>query len=80
MVPVVVASLFALMVLPLASAARQAAVSTISVDAAERARMDRHRQRYESMSDREKERIRKQMRRVRPLSIEERADAAQRDP
>ena len=55
-------------------------VATGSVDEAEKSRMEKHHQRFESMSDSQKSRMQDQMRRVRPLSIEERADAAQREP
>ena len=55
-------------------------VATGSVDEAEKSRMEKHHQRFESMSDSQKSRMQDQMRRVRPLSIEVRADAAQRDP
>lgn len=55
-------------------------VATNSVDEAEKGRMEKHHKRFESMSDPQQSRMQDQMRRVRPLSIEERADAAQRDP
>ena len=55
-------------------------VATGSVDQAEKSRMEKHHKRFESMSDPQKSRMQDQMRRVRPLSIEERADAVQRDP
>lgn len=50
------------------------------VDEVQKSRMREHRSRFESMSDSQKSRMQDQMRRVRPLSIEERADAVQRDP
>ncbi|MEE3326879.1 MAG: hypothetical protein VX252_06080, partial [Myxococcota bacterium] len=51
-----------------------------SIDEAEKARSGKHSRRFDSMSDSQKSRMRDQMRRVRPLSFEERADAAQRNP
>ena len=44
----------------------------------EKERMDKHKQRYEAMSDSQRAHMQKQMRRVRPLSTEERGDVAER--
>ncbi|MAI25253.1 MAG: hypothetical protein CMN75_04395 [Spirochaeta sp.] len=52
----------------------------VSVDETEKNRMKEHQARFEAMSDSQKSKMQKQMRRVRPLSIEERADAVQKAP
>jgi hypothetical protein len=52
----------------------------VSVDETEKNRMKEHQTRFDAMSDSQKSKMQEQMRRVRPLSIEERADAVQKSP
>ncbi|MAI80330.1 MAG: hypothetical protein CL917_15385 [Deltaproteobacteria bacterium] len=59
-------------------AAPPTAPSPVVVNDQERERMDKHEKRYQAMSDTQKTNMQKQMRRVRPLSTEERGDVAER--